>query len=132
MTSRQPVLVTGGAGYIGSHVICALRDAGRPVVAYDDLSAGHPWAVLGAELIVGDLADDVAVMYAGQIVETGPVGDVLRHPLHPYTKALIKSVPKLGAAAERLTVWPLPKAAEVKPLAVGDAASTQVDLPPPT
>jgi oligopeptide/dipeptide ABC transporter ATP-binding protein len=53
--------------------------------------------------IVGDLADDVAVMYAGQIVETGPVGDVLRHPLHPYTKALIKSVPKLGAAAERLT-----------------------------
>jgi len=56
--------------------------------------------------IVGDLADDVAVMYAGQIVETGPVGAVLRHPLHPYTKALIKSVPKLGAAAERLTAIP--------------------------
>jgi UDP-glucose 4-epimerase len=56
-TSRQPVLVTGGAGYIGSHVICALRDAGRPVVAYDDLSAGYPWVVLDAELIVGDLAE---------------------------------------------------------------------------
>jgi oligopeptide/dipeptide ABC transporter ATP-binding protein len=56
--------------------------------------------------IVGDLADDVAVMYAGQIVETGPVEDVLRHPLHPYTKALINSVPKLGAAAERLTAIP--------------------------
>jgi UDP-glucose 4-epimerase len=57
MAPRQPVLVTGGAGYIGSHVIRALRDAGRPVVAYDNLSAGYPWAVLDAELIVGDLAE---------------------------------------------------------------------------
>ena len=56
--------------------------------------------------IVGDLADDLAVMYAGQIVETGPVRDVLRSPLHPYTKALIKSVPKLGASTDRLTAIP--------------------------
>jgi oligopeptide/dipeptide ABC transporter ATP-binding protein len=56
--------------------------------------------------IVGDLADDLAVMYAGQIVETGSVGDVLRHPLHPYTKALIQSVPELGANSERLTAIP--------------------------
>jgi UDP-glucose 4-epimerase len=57
MAPRQPVLVTGGAGYIGSHVIRALRDAGHPVVAYDNLAAGYPWAVLDAELIVGDLAE---------------------------------------------------------------------------
>jgi UDP-glucose 4-epimerase len=57
MASRQPVLVTGGAGYIGSHVVGVLREAGYPVVAYDDLSAGYRWAVRDAELIVGDLAE---------------------------------------------------------------------------
>ena len=56
--------------------------------------------------IVGDIADDVAVMYAGQIVETGPVRDVLDNPQHPYTRALIASVPKLGNQVKRLTVIP--------------------------
>jgi oligopeptide/dipeptide ABC transporter ATP-binding protein len=56
--------------------------------------------------IVGDLADDVAVMYAGQIVESGPAREVLKRPLHPYTQALIKSVPELGAAVGRLTAIP--------------------------
>ena len=53
--------------------------------------------------IVGDLADELAVMYAGQIVEHGPAREVLRRPLHPYTRALIHSVPELGAEAGRLT-----------------------------
>jgi UDP-glucose 4-epimerase len=57
MAPKQPVLVTGGAGYIGSHVVAVLREAGYPVVAYDDLSTGHRWAVRDAELIVGDLAE---------------------------------------------------------------------------
>jgi UDP-glucose 4-epimerase len=57
MASRQPVLVAGGAGYIGSHVTRALREAGYAVVVYDDLSTGYRWAVRDAELIVGDLAD---------------------------------------------------------------------------
>jgi peptide/nickel transport system ATP-binding protein/oligopeptide transport system ATP-binding protein len=56
--------------------------------------------------IVRDLADRVAVMYAGQIVETGPAHDVLEHPLHPYTQALIRSVPSLGATASRLMSIP--------------------------
>ena len=56
--------------------------------------------------LVGDLADDLAVMYAGQIVEHGPVREVLQRPLHPYTQALIQSVPDLETERERLTVIP--------------------------
>ena len=52
--------------------------------------------------IVGDIADEVAVMYAGQIVETAPALALLRRPLHPYTRALINSVPRLDSTAGRL------------------------------
>jgi UDP-glucose-4-epimerase GalE len=51
------VLVTGGAGYIGSHAAKALRRAGHRVVIYDNLSAGHREAALGAPLIEGDTSD---------------------------------------------------------------------------
>ena len=56
--------------------------------------------------IVGDMADRVAVMYAGQIVELSPAKELLRRPLHPYTKALMASVPKLGGDADRLSAIP--------------------------
>jgi oligopeptide transport system ATP-binding protein len=45
-------------------------------------------------------------MYAGQIVETGPARDVLQDPMHPYTKALIESVPALGSDSDRLHAIP--------------------------
>jgi UDP-glucose-4-epimerase GalE len=58
------VLVTGGAGYIGSHTAKALRLAGSRVVIFDNLSAGHREAALGAALIEGDIRDVDAVRRA--------------------------------------------------------------------
>jgi oligopeptide/dipeptide ABC transporter ATP-binding protein len=56
--------------------------------------------------IVGDMADRVAVMYAGQIVELSPAKELLCRPLHPYTRALMASVPKLHGGASRLSAIP--------------------------
>ena len=56
--------------------------------------------------LVGDLADRLAVMYAGQIVESGPARNILRSPAHPYTRALMASVPRLGRGGARLLAIP--------------------------
>jgi oligopeptide/dipeptide ABC transporter ATP-binding protein len=53
--------------------------------------------------IVSRICDRVAVMYAGRIVETGPVRQIFKAPAHPYTQALLESIPRLGRARERLT-----------------------------
>jgi UDP-glucose 4-epimerase len=54
---RGTILVTGGAGYIGSHVVLQLRDRGESVVVLDDLSRGFRQAVGDAPLVVGDIGD---------------------------------------------------------------------------
>jgi oligopeptide/dipeptide ABC transporter ATP-binding protein len=56
--------------------------------------------------IVAGVADRVAVMYGGQIVELAPAMDLLKRPLHPYTRALVNSVPSTGQQAERLVTIP--------------------------
>ncbi len=56
--------------------------------------------------VVGGLADRIAVMYAGRIVEEGPVERVLAAPLHPYTKGLIGSVPSHNRRGEKLAQIP--------------------------
>lgn len=52
--------------------------------------------------IVDGFADDLVVLFRGEIVEQGPTEAVLRNPQHPYTKALIDCIPRIGASTERL------------------------------
>lgn len=59
---RGTILVTGGAGYIGSHVVLKLRERGESVVVLDDLSHGFRRAVLDAPLVVGDTGDRALVL----------------------------------------------------------------------
>ena len=103
------VLVTGGAGYIGSHAAKALRKAGHRVVIYDNLSAGHREAALGAPLIEGDTADVASVRRA--IRESGAsavmhfaawlsVPDSVRDPARYYRNNVTGTMGTLEAMAE--------------------------------
>ncbi len=107
-TSPTTVLVTGGAGYIGSHTAKALRRAGHRVVIYDNLAAGHREAALGAPLIEGDIGDVDAVRRA--IRESGAsavmhfaawlaVGDSVRDPAGYYRNNVTGTLGTLEAMA---------------------------------
>lgn len=58
------ILISGGAGYIGSHVAKAIRNAGHIPVVFDNLSAGHRWAVNWGPLVEGDLMDPASIQKA--------------------------------------------------------------------
>lgn len=102
------VLVTGGAGYIGSHMVLALVDAGENVVVLDNLSTGYWWAVQPkAKLIEGDIGDeallqrimsehsfDAIIHFAGSIV----VPDSVKDPLGYYLNNTVKSRSLMAAA----------------------------------
>ena len=75
------VLVTGGAGYIGSHTCKALAQAGHVPVAFDNLSAGHRGAVRWGELIEADLADRVAI---DQALAAQRIDAVIHFAAHAY------------------------------------------------
>jgi len=53
--------------------------------------------------IVAKMCDQLAVMYAGRVVESGPVRQLFRAPIHPYTRALLSSIPRMSDKCERLT-----------------------------
>ena len=56
--------------------------------------------------VIAEVADRVAVMYAGKIVETGTVDEIFASPQHPYTRGLLESIPTLGEEKNRLSVIP--------------------------
>lgn len=56
--------------------------------------------------VIAETADRVAVMYAGRIIEVGPVHDVIQRPLHPYTAGLMRSIPDIAHSLERLEQIP--------------------------
>jgi UDP-glucose 4-epimerase len=106
------VLVTGGAGYIGSHMVLALLDAGEDVVVLDNLSTGFDWALPPeAKLVVGDMGDEALVgrvirehgvkaiaHFAAKIVVPDSVADPLGYYLNNTVKsrALIEAAVKGG------------------------------------
>ena len=104
------VLVTGGAGYIGSHMVLALTDAGEDVVVLDNLTTGFAWAIAPqAKLVTGDIADEALVAkiiaehkveaivhFAGSIVVPDSVAD----PLGYYLNNTVKSRALMHAAVK--------------------------------
>lgn len=90
--SDKTILVTGGAGYIGSHVVRQLGEAGEPVVVLDDLSTGFKQAVLHGDLVVGNTGDpkvleqlfgrydiDTVMHFAAHTVVPESVSDPLKY-----------------------------------------------------
>ena len=51
--------------------------------------------------VIAEMADDVVVMYLGRVVEQGPVDDIFHNPKHPYTQALLRSIPSIDAPPRR-------------------------------
>lgn len=106
------VLVTGGAGYIGSHMVLALQDAGQKAVVLDDLSTGFDWLLPPeVKLVLGDVADEALVAqtirengcdalahFAARIVVPDSVADPLGYYLANTvkTRALIETAVKAG------------------------------------
>ena len=104
------VLVTGGAGYIGSHMVLALTDAGEDVVVLDNLTTGFAWAIAPqAKLVKGDIADEALVgkiiaehkvqaiiHFAGSIV----VPDSVTDPLGYYLNNTVRSRALMDAAVK--------------------------------
>ena len=106
MSQMKNVLVTGGAGYIGSHTAKALSNAGHQPITFDNLSTGHEWAVKWGPLVRGDLNDkelivrtfrefdiDAVIHFAASAY----VGDSVIHPRHYFQNNIANSLNLLDA-----------------------------------
>ena len=103
------IFVTGGAGYIGSHVVKALGKEGHELLVYDNLSTGHEWAVLSGRLLRGDLADRTAIREALRdfrpeavmhFAASIQVEESVREPLAYYRNNVVHTLNLLEAMRE--------------------------------
>src|SRR5690242_9620746 len=85
------ILVTGGAGYIGSHTCKALASSGHEPVVLDNLSTGHRWAVKWGPLIVADIADRARV---ANVVKKFDIDAVMHFAAHAYVRESIQQPQK--------------------------------------
>ena len=101
--------VTGGAGYIGSHIVRMLQESGHDVAVVDDLSEGHAAAVAGVELIRSDFSDPDMLrreLSGGRVdcivhmAAFCEVGQSVKTPAPYYENNLVKSLRLLDAAVE--------------------------------
>ena len=148
------VLVTGGAGYIGSHMVTELGDADEKVIVVDNLSTGFRWAVPdGVQFVVGDVGDealinevlkankvDAIIHFAGSIV----VPDLVVDPLGYYLNNTVKSRALMAAAvragvesfifSSTAAVYGMPKknpvaeTAELKPMSPYGSSKLMTEL----
>lgn len=100
------VLVTGGAGYVGSHAVAALAEAGHSPVVIDTLELGHRAALRGAELVLGDVADEPLVRKVLQefsvecvmhFAAYAEVGESMSHPVKYYANNTLATLHLLRA-----------------------------------
>ena len=103
------ILITGGAGYIGSHVVAALGEKGADILVYDNLSTGHQDSLLYGKLVVGDLNDKLllektiktfkpdAVLHFAAFIQ---VGESVREPLKYYRNNSGNAINLLEAMTE--------------------------------
>ncbi len=101
------VLVTGGAGYVGSHAARALRRRGHEVTVYDNLSTGHEWTVHGFEFVRGDIGDAAAlrrtlhgadaVMHFAALID---VGESVREPRKYFDNNVLRALTLLNASMD--------------------------------
>jgi UDP-arabinose 4-epimerase len=104
------ILITGGAGYIGSHTCKALSKGGFTPVTYDNLSTGHKWAVKWGPLVIGDIDDHeplgraidqyqpVAVMHFAGFIEAG---ESVENPGKYYANNVASTVNLLNAIRDK-------------------------------
>lgn len=148
------ILVTGGAGYIGSHMVLELVDAGERVVVLDNLSSGFRWAVAEpATLVVGDVGDEVLleqiiedhvvqaiIHFSGSIVVPDSVADPLGYYLNNTVKsrsliatAVARGVPHFifsstAAVYGNPKETPVPEDAELRPMSPYGTSKLMTEL----
>ncbi len=140
------ILVTGGAGYIGSHAARALRRSGYQVVLYDNLSTGFRRLAQGFELVQGDIADDATLRPVLKRVDAvmhfaahAYVGESVEHPRKYFRNNVLGALSLLNSALDAgirhfvfsstCAVYGIPKQIPIKQVPIRVPAEVPIQVP---